>query len=132
MQTPRTILKLPLNRQLFCWLVVCALVFNLFYLGSKPVAVGLFAAPWDKLAHFTVFSVITALLWMGTRKRHPISVILAVALIGGLDEVHQSTLPGREADIWDFLTDAAAAALTTYLLHRFGRSAPVDRNISRH
>jgi len=51
--------------------------------------------------------------------------VIAVALIGGLDEIHQSTLPGRKAEVRDFLTDAAAAALTTYLPHRFGRSPPV-------
>ena len=129
MQTRRTPLNFALNRQVFCLMVGCAMVFNLFYLGSKPVAVGLFAAPWDKLAHFAVFSLISALLWIGSGKRRPIAVILAVALIGGLDEIHQSTLPGREADVWDFLTDAAAAAFATYLLHRFGRSAPAEKTI---
>ena len=84
------------------------------------------------VAHFLVFSLITALLSFGSRQRFPVTIVMTVALIGGLDGIHQSTRPGPEAGVWDFLTDAAAAALTTDLLHRFGRSPPVYTDISRH
>jgi VanZ family protein len=92
------------------------MVLTLFYLGSKPVAVGLFATPWDKVAHGMFFSTITALLWLATRARLPWLVVITVILVGGLDELHQATLPGRAADWADFMVDVLAALGTTYLL----------------
>ena len=71
---------------------------------------------WDKLVHFTVFSVITALLWRGTNGRAPIAVLLCVVAFGAFDEVHQVFLPLRSAELLDFLTDAAAAAAVCGLL----------------
>ncbi len=115
-----------------CLFAAALVVINLFYLGAKPIAVGLFVAPWDKVAHFTVFSLITALLSFGSRQRIPITIVLAVALIGGLDEIHQSILPGREADVWDFLTDVAAAVCTTYLLQRVGLQTHEEKESARN
>ena len=43
-------------------------------------------------------------------------LFVAVSAIGGLDELHQATLPGRVADIYDFLFDAAAAGLVIVAL----------------
>jgi VanZ family protein len=102
----------PLLRGL-CLTLVAAIVFALFYLGAQPVAVGLFAAPWDKLAHFAVFSAVTALLWIATAGRMPLAVIAAVVAVGALDELHQAGLPGRFADAADFLVDICAAAATS-------------------
>jgi VanZ family protein len=113
----------PVFRAL-CLLAAAFLVFNLFYVGTKPVAVGLFVPPWDKVAHFLFFSAIAALLWLGVNGRLPAIITLLVIAIGGLDELHQATLPGREADVFDFATDTAAALCTIYLFnwlnHRLG------------
>jgi len=76
----------------------------LLLLTSHPVPQG-----WDKVAHFTVFAAITALLWRGTCGRAPIMVLLAVIAFGAFDEVHQMFVPTRSAEFLDFLTDAAAA-----------------------
>jgi VanZ family protein len=43
-------------------------------------------------------------------------LFVAVSAIGGLDEVHQATLPGRVADIYDFLFDSVAAGLVILVL----------------
>jgi hypothetical protein len=99
-----------------CLLLALAIAFNLFWLGSKPVAVNLIPAPWDKLAHFAVFSALTVLVWIGTRGRMPLAVMVAVISLGALDELHQGTLPGRHADVLDFLTDVLAGTLTGCLL----------------
>jgi VanZ family protein len=86
------------------------MVFSLFYIGSKPVAVGLFHPPWDKVAHGVTFSAIAILFWFSANGRRPVLVALVVIAIGGLDELHQIILPGRSADWADFLVDFLAAA----------------------
>ena len=94
------------------------MVFSLFYVGSKPVAVGLFTAPWDKVAHFLFFSTIAVLAWFAADGRKPVLIALAIIAIGGLDELHQITLPGRSADWSDFLADIFAVVVMIYLLSR--------------
>jgi len=94
-----------------CGVMIVVLVGNLFYLGAKPVAVGLFQEPWDKLAHALTFGMLAA-LWSGVfRARRPWATLLVVGLIAAGDEVHQIWLPGRSADFTDFLADIAAAGL---------------------
>jgi hypothetical protein len=94
------------------------LIVVLFWGGSQPFAVGLFPAPFDKLAHSVYFATLTVLLWFGFGGRWPVLVFLVVSAIGGLDEIHQSFLPGRMADVYDFLTDAVAAGVVTTLLEK--------------
>lgn len=114
-------------RRYFCLLIAGIVVFNLFFIGSKPVAVGLFLAPWDKVAHYAVFSCITALLWYGFNGRRPALIVLLVIAIGALDEIHQTTLPGRQADILDFATDITAALCAGCLLYWMERRRPQRR-----
>jgi VanZ family protein len=98
--------------QYLCLALAAAMAGQLFYLGSQPLAVGLFAEPWDKLAHFAVFSALTALLWIGTAGRMPLAVVAFLAALGALDEVHQTVLPGRSADTVDFIVDVGAVLVT--------------------
>ena len=66
----------------------------------------------DKLIHFIEYTIF-AFLW-GLALRHaqtPGSSALLIFLISGLlfavsDEIHQSFVPGRDADVRDFLADA--------------------------
>jgi VanZ family protein len=76
----------------------------------------LFSAPYDKLAHSLYFATLSLLLWFGTGGRWPVLLFVAVSAIGGLDELHQATLPGRQAGFYDFLTDTVAAGLTITVL----------------
>lgn len=86
------------------------LALTLIKAGAQPYAVGLFAPPWDKLAHAAVFGCLALLLHIGLRTRRPLTAIIVAAAIGLCDELHQSTLPGRVAGMDDFATDVAAAA----------------------
>jgi hypothetical protein len=95
-----------------------SLVLVLFWGGSQPFAVGLFPAPYDKLAHSVYFATLAVQLWFGTGGRWPVLLFLVVSAIGGLDELHQSTLPGRVADFYDYLTDTVAAGLVITLLEK--------------
>jgi VanZ family protein len=98
-------------------------VFQLFYLGAQPAAAGLIPAPWDKLAHAAIFGAFTALLWLGTAGRMPLTVVGILVGVAALDELHQATLPGRTADALDFLVDicAGAAAIGIITLFASGR-----------
>jgi VanZ family protein len=101
----------PILRSL-CFALAAVLVFQLFYLGAQPAAVGLFDPPWDAVAHFLFYSALTALIWTATGGRMPLAVVAAVVIVGGLDELHQASLPGRAADAADFLVDVGAATFT--------------------
>ncbi|HEX5392813.1 MAG TPA: VanZ family protein [Rhodocyclaceae bacterium] len=107
------------------------LILLLFILGAQPFAVGLFPEPWDKLAHFLMFSLLAGLVWIGNDGRRPMWGVLAIAAVGAADELHQRNLPGRSADVMDFLTDVIAAVstvITMSYLRRKRRKQPDNGN----
>jgi len=104
------------------------LVVALFWGGSQPFAVGLFPAPYDKLAHSLYFAILSLLLWFGTGGQWPVLLFVAVSAIGGLDELHQATLPGRQAGFYDFLTDTVAAGVVIAALEKYKISLAELRN----
>jgi VanZ family protein len=82
----------------------------LFIGGAQPQAVGLFPAPWDKLAHVAYFALFALLLarFVGL----PIALALVLSLaVGAADEVHQSYLTGRVGGWDDWLADAVGTGL---------------------
>jgi len=94
-----------------CLIAAAGIMLGLLFVSSHPVPAG-----FDKLAHMSVFALITALLLYGTEARAPIAVLFAVAGFGALDELHQLFMPHRSADILDFVADAAAATAVCGLL----------------
>ncbi len=78
--------------------------------------------PIDKLGHFAVFAVLGGLIaWALHRADVRASVawpLLAGLAIGALDELNQRTVPGRSADVWDLVADAAGLAFGLWLAHR--------------
>lgn len=109
-----------------CLLLAVVVIFQLFYLGSQPFAAGLIPAPWDKLAHFAVYSAITFLLWIGAGGGMPALVIATVLAIGALDELHQAGVPGRHAELGDFQMDACAAVGTVVAMMLYARAKKHD------
>lgn len=99
-------------------LAAAFIVSMLFWGGSQPVAVGLFPAPYDKLAHFVTFAALSLVLWIGVEGKWPVLVFMLVVAIGGLDELRQFYLPGRQAGWDDFLVDALAAGFVISLLSK--------------
>ncbi|MDK2973248.1 MAG: hypothetical protein PWP23_3003 [Candidatus Sumerlaeota bacterium] len=80
----------------------------------------------DKFAHFLFYAIMGALIWRATipqpgepRRapvRHPLLfVFLIPCLVGLIDEINQVFVPGRSADVADWMTDAAGA-LTVIVL----------------
>lgn len=87
---------------------------GLFYGGAQPVAVGLIPAPWDKLAHLAVFSLLAGAIGYASGLRGARMWWLAFAgalAVGAADEWHQLSLPGRGPGWDDLVADALGAAL---------------------
>lgn len=117
------------HRRLLLVALAISIMALLFYLGAQPLAAGLFPAPWDKLAHFAVYGTLTALLQLGTASTQTWRVLVLVGIIGGLDEWHQMYIPGRAAELGDWLTDVSAAFITIiacecYMAHRVSADPP--------
>ncbi len=75
--------------------------------------------PWDKAVHALIFGVLAALLRAPSRLPRGRAEVVAVALAatwGVVDELHQSTVPGRQADPWDALADLTGALLAACAL----------------
>jgi hypothetical protein len=100
-------------------LAALGIVLGLLIGGAQPVAVGLFAAPWDKLAHASLFGGFAAILHLGLGLR-PHWALLGATLLGAVDEIHQIWLPGRSAGLDDLAADVLGAALVLALV-RGGR-----------
>jgi VanZ family protein len=102
--------------RLACFGLAIAMTVNLFYLGAGPGAVNLFVSPWDKVAHFAAFSVLSGLLAVGIGLRRPWLTLAVVALIGLADELHQRWLPGRSAGVDDWIVDMMAGLCAVGLI----------------
>lgn len=106
-------------------LALVVLIAGLFIGGAQPVAVGLIPAPWDKLTHCAVFALFAVLIGLAgnldqTRRTAWLWLAFFGALaIGAADELHQASLPGRQAGWDDLAADALGAALGVTLLHHW-------------
>ena len=102
------------------------LVPGLFVGGAQPVAVGLIPVPWDKVVHGVLFAGFAGLIGLAAgllplRRGALLWLAFAGALaIGIADELHQATLPGRQAGWDDLAADAFGAAIGTWVLGRLG------------
>ena len=98
----------------------------IFLLSSVPKFPDVFPSfsGFDKIAHFSEYYLFGCLIyrWLLAERsrfanRHVLFLtILIGALYGISDEWHQSFVPGRDASLWDAVTDALAVvtAASTY------------------
>ncbi len=99
------------------WLLVVAYAGIIFYLStqSNPLP-GLTARVWDKLLHLTEYGGLGLCLGIALGSRLEGRELLGwVALIGLLygasDELHQSFVPGRDAELGDVVADGIGSGL---------------------
>ncbi len=67
----------------------------------------------DKVAHFTAYAALAFTLalwpkaetWQLHRLRTGIIIIAIASVYGGIDELHQSFVPGRDASVYDWIAD---------------------------
>jgi VanZ family protein len=110
------------RRRLLLWAPVVLLLAHEFWLSSRtPSGLPPFG-PWfegkDKLEHAAYF-FLTGLLAVRAarfgegwnRAKTAVFLVLAAALWGCSDEIHQSYVPGRDVEIGDVLADVAGVAL---------------------
>ena len=71
------------------------------------------------MLHSTAYSVL-ALLWFtasrGSAASRTVATVLAIAVMGGIDELVQSMFPFRGADVRDWMVDCSSAVITCAIL----------------
>lgn len=104
-----------------------ALVYALFllWLGSRSdVPSPGVRLPLDKLAHFVLYGVLGWLAAVGWLKsgQWPAAalVVTAAALCGAVDEIHQRSVPGRSAELADWVVDVVAVVVAFQAARRRG------------
>lgn len=95
----------------------------LFIGGRRDVPTVETDLPLDKAAHFVAYGILGALVtvaWLRTgRPKKLFWVLLFALLVGGADELHQRTVPGRSAEVMDWFADAIGIGITALLILRF-------------
>lgn len=113
------------------WLPPVLWALLLLGIGSIPNVPGPETGlPLDKVAHLLMYGVLGVLLggaWQSARGRPAAAVVLAAALlVGALDEINQSRIAGRSAELADWIMDAVGilAGFTLRLRLRRRRRRP--------
>ena len=125
-------------RRALAWAATLAYAALIFWLSSQPNPLpALTERFWDKAIHFAEYGALGALLLVALREsrvaplRAAVLAALVASLYGASDEVHQSFVPERDADVRDWLADtiggAAGAGLAALALRVAGSPASIRR-----
>jgi VanZ family protein len=117
------------------WRMAAALFFMLMIaIGAIPgEARTLSALIDDKLLHFAAYGLQSALVFKslsGGLRGRALRTLLLIAALGALDEILQSLMPYRNADLADWLFDLLAALWAIALLLVL-RTAQIRRHAAR-
>ena len=107
----------------------------IFTLSAQPDLPSVPWFPWfphlDKVIHIAFYAILSALFRGSMALNQPNAIAIATGLTtayGLTDEIHQSFVPGRVADVWDLGADALGgligAVCAQWMLRRFVRPAP--------
>jgi hypothetical protein len=99
------------------WLAFAGLAFGYVLLGNHYGTQWL-VAPWDKAVHFALYAASAALLWLGCGGQRPRLILLALSVLGALDELMQTSVPGRSGDFANWAIDTLSAVITIALIPR--------------
>ena len=100
-----------------CLATGAALVLGLIAIGAHRLP-----GPWEKVAHFICFALITALLWRGTAGQARCAVLGSVVACAALIELQQALQPAGQLAMGNFFTDAAAALAVGLVLFIRGKT----------
>ncbi|HXH64795.1 MAG TPA: VanZ family protein [Mariprofundaceae bacterium] len=112
----------PKLRDACLLLAYCSLIFWLSSRSTLPLPM-LFAHE-DKLVHAAAYALMGWLAWRSFGHWSPAPWLLVgisvsfCSLYGAGDEWHQSFVPGRDADVFDWLADTLGATLAGVVLFR--------------
>lgn len=81
--------------------------------------------PLDKAAHFLFYGFLGVLATLGWKKALrwpslPVTIAMAIS-VGAIDELHQWTVPGRNADIVDWFADTAGIITACWVVLRMSK-----------
>ena len=94
------------------WLWPFAIALLIFVASSRSTLAGPRIPDSDKVVHFAVYGLLATLVCrQGRGWRAAGWTLLAVSAYGATDEWHQSFVPGRSTDLFDWIADTAGAAL---------------------
>jgi VanZ family protein len=118
---------------LLAWVPAAAWAAFLFYMSSRPTLPVELASGLDKLAHFAAYLVLGALLAYATSRTglHPAVAVMLGSLYGASDEIHQSFVPGRTAEVGDWVADTFGALAGVLLFLIVRRALPARSRGSR-
>jgi VanZ family protein len=123
----KIILKLPA-------LLIAAAIWVLSSQSSLPQPKGIFG--FDKIEHFIAYAVLAAAVglwfswdsagvparrWKSRGWAYFFLIAGIAAAYGAIDEIHQSFVPGRDCNIWDWAADAAGALAGAALMSAAAR-----------
>jgi VanZ family protein len=90
----------------------------------------------DKLVHASYFFLTACFGVRAARfgeglslRRTAMLLVLGAALFGSLDELHQSFVPSRDADVFDVMADVSGAILATLFSERLLLRLGLDRTV---
>ena len=120
------------------WLPPAAFAALIFWLsslmGAQPAPFFHWLKNFDKVIHGTIYAVLGWLtlraLVVGESMRFPagaVAAFLICSAYGASDEWHQSVVPGRESDPYDWLADSAGALIAIVSLYRPYTSRAISR-----
>lgn len=85
----------------------------------------------DKLFHLLIYGLLGVLFLLSFRYRSPgysrkqiMTAVMLASLYGMSDELHQSFVPGREADLLDWLADTTGALVAVLILATLVKKRP--------
>ena len=106
------------SRRAALWLPPLVYMGIIYYLSSQSDPVPqVTSVVWDKLLHFVEYGGLATLFaraLLGEGLAVPATIVAAVVLTsayGASDEIHQSTVPQRQADVRDWLVDGVGASV---------------------
>jgi VanZ family protein len=104
-------------RRTSLWLPPLLYMLLIFYLSSQPAPLPVLTEHvWDKALHFPEYLVLCTLLVRALRgegvttPRAALLALLLTSAYGASDEFHQSFVPERTADVYDWVADSTGAA----------------------
>lgn len=112
----------------FVWAVAVWTIGGLEQTPSVPRGLGL-----DKVAHFLMYGVLGFLLargWIASGWRGAwLLPVAAALLLGAADELRQRSVPGRSADVMDWMADVAGATAGVFIALRMSRRQRLDDRV---
>jgi VanZ family protein len=103
--------KLALVPRPVFWCAAGIILLGLFWVANQPRVIGLLRPPYDKVAHFAIYFALSTLLVLATRSRSLLLLIALTMAVAVADELYQTMVPGRQADLADFLVDTVAICI---------------------